>query len=109
MSLRGRSEEQSQIENFKFQIRQSLAMGRGWMNCGNEVCAGEAAQAVARCAVLNSQSFRTGLTCAAPTALNGFPWRKREHSKFENFGFQMSAKTKIGGRKSRQGALRSSG
>jgi hypothetical protein len=39
----------------------------------------------------------------------GFRGEKESNSKFENFGFQMSAKTKIGGRKSRQGAFRSSG
>jgi hypothetical protein len=40
-----------------------------------------------------------------------FRGEKGIHSKFENFGFQMNAKTKIGGQKSRQdaGATRDEG
>jgi hypothetical protein len=66
-------QKQFQIENFKFQMdaKQSRAMERRRLNCGNELkaCAGETAQAVARCAVFSSQTLRSGLNCVAPTAL----------------------------------------
>ena len=55
-------------------------------------CAGEAAQVEARCAVLDSQRFRAGLNCAAPTALDELRWPGEEEFQIENFKFQIESK-----------------
>jgi hypothetical protein len=51
------------ISNFKWMQNHRGRWSGGRLNCGNELkpCAGKAAQAVARCAVLNSQTLRSGL------------------------------------------------